>query len=73
LVVIAVPGLSPAWIVVLYAVGLLADLVAAIWLCAVVVRYSGRANRGELFAIPLVSALVDRIFHGERRGAGRAR
>jgi hypothetical protein len=73
LVVIALPGLSPVWIVAVYAVGLTADLVAAIWLCAVVVRYSGRASRGELFAIPLVSALVDRFFHGEHRGAGRAR
>ena len=61
-IVIAVPAISVGWIVAVYAVGLAADLAAAIWMCGVVLHYSRRASRGELFAIPIVSPLVDRIF-----------
>ena len=62
LIVIAVPGITIGWIVWIYGVGLAADLAAAIWLCGVSLSYSRRASRGELFAIPVVSPLVDRIF-----------
>jgi uncharacterized membrane protein len=63
LVVIAVPAISTGWIVAIYGVGMAADLAAAIWWCGIVLHYSARANRGELFAIPIVSPIVDRIFH----------
>jgi glucose dehydrogenase len=61
-VVIAVPGISTGATVWLYAIGLIADVVGAGWLFAVGSRFARRARRGELFAVPLVTPIVDRFF-----------
>lgn len=60
-VVIAVPGIGIGAVVWVYAFGILADLAGAVaWLVLSLV-YRARAARGELFAIPLVTPLVDRL------------
>ena len=61
LIVIAVPALSSTVIVALYALGLLADLLGRLFLFGLALFYSGKAGRGELFRIPLVSAIADRV------------
>ena len=66
LIVIAQPAISTTGVVVVYAAGILADLFGALFLFGLTLYYSGRASRGELFAIPLVTALVDRVFPGIR-------
>jgi hypothetical protein len=66
LVVIAVPGIALGVVVWVYAVGLLADLIGAFTLFGLAMTYRERAARGELFAIPLITALVDRFFRPER-------
>lgn len=54
-------AITTAQTILLYSVGLLADLMAFIVLLVLASRYAGKAARGALFAIPLVSALADRI------------
>lgn len=66
LVVIAVPGIALAAVVWVYALGLLADIVGALFLFGLAMSYRERATRGELFSIPLVSGIVDRLFRVER-------
>jgi uncharacterized membrane protein len=66
LVVIAVPGIALGTVVWVYALGLLADIVAALFLFGLAMSFRERATRGELFSIPLVSPLVDRLFRLER-------
>ncbi|MFN2459847.1 MAG: hypothetical protein ABR591_04030 [Candidatus Velthaea sp.] len=61
-VVIAVPGVSTGATVGVYVAGLLLDLAGAVFLFAVGVRAYGRAARGELFELPLVTPIVDRFF-----------
>ena len=66
LVVVAVPSVSTTTIVWLYAFGVLADIVAAcVWLAAAF-RYRARALRGELFSIPLVTPIADRLARSAR-------
>jgi uncharacterized membrane protein len=62
IVVIAEPGLSSSVIVSVYAAGLVADVVIGLMVFGMTVAYSGRAARGELFEIPLVTAVATRIF-----------
>jgi uncharacterized membrane protein len=62
LVVIAAPAISTGMTVAIYAAGLAADLIAFIVLVALTLGYSAKASRGELFRIPIVSALADRAF-----------
>ena len=62
LVVIAVPGMDTVGVVWLYALGLLADLAGAFVLLLLALTYRARARRGELFAIPLVTPIADRLF-----------
>jgi hypothetical protein len=66
LIVIADPGITTTGVVVIYAAGILADFLGALFLFGLTLYYSGRASRGELFAIPLVTAVVDRVFPGIR-------
>jgi uncharacterized membrane protein len=61
LIVIAVPEISSSLIVALYALGLLADFLGGIFLFGLALYYSGKAGRGELFRIPLVGAIADRV------------
>jgi uncharacterized membrane protein len=61
-VVVAAPGITTTAVVAVYAAGMIADLVGALVLFGLVLYYSGRASRGELFAIPVVAKIVDRVF-----------
>lgn len=61
LVVVSVPSVSTTVIVALYATGLLADLFGAGFLFGLALFYSGKAGRGELFRIPLVTPIADRV------------
>jgi uncharacterized membrane protein len=61
ILVSVLPTVSTTLIVVVYAAGILADLVGAMLLFGFAIAFSGRAARGELFAIPLITALVDRF------------
>ena len=66
LVVIATPGVTTTVVVAVYAAGMIADLAGALLLLGLALYYSGRASRGELFAIPIVTAIVDRVFRPAR-------
>lgn len=57
---------STTAIVVIYSLGLVADLVGALVLFALSMRYRERALRGQLFAIPYVTPVADRVFRLER-------
>jgi|HubBroStandDraft_1064217.scaffolds.fasta_scaffold15913_2 hypothetical protein len=63
LVVIAFPGIdTPLAVVWLYGLGLVADLVGAVVLLSLALNYRARCRRGELFTIPLVTPIADRLF-----------
>lgn len=64
-VVIVASSLSTTAIVWLYAFGVLADLAAAVVWIAAALRYRTRALRGELFSIPFVTPLADRLARSE--------
>jgi hypothetical protein len=66
LVVVAIPGIAITAVVWVYAAGLLADLIGAFVLLGLIMTYRGRALRGDLFHIPLVTPLIDRLFPLER-------
>ncbi len=68
LLLIVIPPLaaSTTAVVVLYALGILADIVGAFMLMGLSLSYRERALRGELFAIPYVTPLADRVFRLER-------
>jgi hypothetical protein len=68
LILIAIPPLatSTTGTVWLYAVGLLADLVGAFVLLGVALSYRERTLHGELFSIPAVTPIADRVFRLER-------
>jgi uncharacterized membrane protein len=55
----AIPTETTVWI---YAFGMLLDLVVFIVLTVLAFSCAVRAGRGELFTIPLVSAIADRVF-----------
>jgi uncharacterized membrane protein len=61
---LAIPPLaaSTSAVVILYAVGLLADIIAAFALLGLSLSFRERALRGELFAIPYVTPIADRLF-----------
>lgn len=64
--VLSTPGISTGTTIGIYVAGLIADLVAVITIAVLSIRYSARAARGELFEIPLVSSVVDRLFRVRR-------
>jgi hypothetical protein len=66
IVVIGWPSISTAATVWVYAAGIALDAVAFVVFVARSLSYAGRASRGELFSIPLVSALADRLFRLRR-------
>ncbi len=66
IVVIGWPSISTADTVWVYAAGIVIDVVAFVVFVARSLSYAGRASRGELFSIPFVSALTDRIFRLRR-------
>ncbi|MDB5071533.1 MAG: hypothetical protein JWM87_2644 [Candidatus Eremiobacteraeota bacterium] len=69
LFVIAIPPLagSTTAVVWIYALGLFADIIAAFVIMGLCLSYRERTLRGELFTIPYVTPIADRIF---RLGAG---
>lgn len=64
--VIAIPNVSTGAVLWLYALGILADLAGAMVWLVLSLRYRTQAARGELFAIPLVTSVADRLFRLER-------
>jgi uncharacterized membrane protein len=50
---------TTVWI---YAVGMVLDLVVFVVLTVLAFSYAARAGRGELFTIPLISGIADRVF-----------
>ena len=57
--VVAIPTTIVVW---LYALGLLADVVAAAYLIRLALRFRALALRGDLFAIRYVTPVADRFF-----------
>jgi uncharacterized membrane protein len=68
LTVIAIAGISTTAVVWLYIAGMLADLAGALVWAGLSLLYRERALRGELFAIPLVTPIADRLFPLARGG-----
>jgi uncharacterized membrane protein len=66
LAVVFLPGVSTGGTVWIYTGGLVLDAVAFVWFLLATLLYASRASRGELFTIPIVSALADRIFRLRR-------
>ena len=66
LIVLVVPTPSTTLVVWLYVVGILADVIAAVFLFARAFAYRARALRGELFSIPFVTPVADRLLRSER-------
>ena len=68
LLLIAIPPIanSITGVVWIYALGLFADIVGAFVLMGLSLSYRERALRGELFAIPYVTPVADRLFRLER-------
>ncbi len=64
--VIAIPNVSTGGVLWLYALGVVADLAGAVAWLALSLRYRARAARGDLFAIPLVTPVADRLFRLDR-------
>ena len=62
IVVMAGGGISTGVTVSVYYAGMLLDLVAFIMVTVWAFSYSARAARGELFTIPVVSGIADRVF-----------
>jgi uncharacterized membrane protein len=62
IVVIVDAGISTGATVGVYMAGLLLDAIVVVVLTVLAFSYCARAGRGELFTIPIVSALADRIF-----------
>jgi uncharacterized membrane protein len=66
LLVIAIPGISATAVIWLYALGLLGDIVGALFLFGYSMSLRERTLRGELFAIPLVTPIADRMTQAGR-------
>jgi hypothetical protein len=68
LLLIAIPPLagSTTAVVWIYALGLMADVVGALVLFGLSMRFRERTLRGELFPIRYVTAVADRVFPRER-------
>lgn len=66
LIVIPLSSVSTTVVIWIYALGLIADFVAAIVLLGLTLSYRERALRGELFSIRYVTPLADRLFRLDR-------
>ncbi len=76
LLVIAISGISTTAVMWLYALGLLADLVGAFVLFGFSLSLRDRTLRGELFTLPVITPLADRLLprsEHEHRRARRSR
>ena len=64
LLTIAIPPVSRSIgaVVWIYGIGLFADIVGAFVLMGLCMSYRERALRGELFSIPYVTPIADRLF-----------
>ena len=62
LIVIAESGISTGMTEGVYSVGLVLDVIVFGGLTVLAFSYAARSARGELFAIPVVSPIADRIF-----------
>jgi uncharacterized membrane protein len=60
--IVADPAISTGATVLVYAVGLGLDAIVFVALAILAFSYAARAGRGELFTIPLISPLADRLF-----------
>jgi uncharacterized membrane protein len=61
-VVFAGGGISTGTTIMVYTVGMLLDVIALIVMFILAFSYAARAARGELFTIPVVSTVADRVF-----------
>ncbi len=68
LLIVVIPPLaaSTTAVVVVYVIGLFADIVGAFALFVLAMTFRERTLRGEVFAIPFVTPLTDRVFRLER-------
>jgi uncharacterized membrane protein len=66
LIVIGAPAISTGATVAVYAAGLVADLVVFVALVVATFAFAAKASRGELFDIPFVSMVADRVFRLRR-------
>ena len=64
--VISDEGISTGMTVGVYTAGLVLDAIVFVVLTILAFSYAARAGRGELFTIPLISALADRLFSANR-------
>jgi len=62
IVVISDAGISTGMTVWIYTAGLVLDAIVFVVLTVLAFSYAARAGRGELFTIPVISALADRLF-----------
>jgi hypothetical protein len=62
LVVIGDAGISTGSTVGVYTAGLALDAIVFVVLAVLAFSYAARAGRGELFTIPLISPIADRLF-----------
>jgi uncharacterized membrane protein len=62
IIVIADASITTGMTVGVYTAGLVADAIVFIMLMVLAFSYAARAGRGELFTIPVVSAIADRVF-----------
>ena len=67
LLVLTVPNVSTTVVVWVYGLGSLADIAGACFLLVLALMYRRRALRGELFEVPYVGRLSDRIFPSGRQ------
>jgi hypothetical protein len=61
-IVIGDAEISTGLTVIVYTAGLLLDAIGFVALAYFAFSYGARASRGELFTIPLVSKIADRLF-----------
>jgi uncharacterized membrane protein len=61
LIVLAIPAIGLTAVVWVYAIGLLADLIGAFTLFGLAMTFRERTLRGDLFTIPLVTPIADRM------------
>lgn len=66
LIVAAIPDVTTRMVVIVYSTGIVLDVLAAFVLFGFAVYYAGKASRGEMFAIPLVTAIADRFVRRKR-------
>jgi uncharacterized membrane protein len=65
-VIVAGGGISTGVTVGIYSLGMALDLIVFVVLTVCAFSYAARASRGELFTIPVVSGIADRLFTTHR-------